>query len=328
MPNKFSIILPVRNGGGYVKECVNSILAQTYREFDLIVLDNCSTDGTREWIESLQHPAIRLYPSAVSLSMEDNWARAATVPKHEFMTLIGHDDLLFPDYLEEMDRLITQHPDASLYQAHFTYIDAGGKLVRHCKPMKAILQADEFLEAEILQTLDSTGTGYMMRSSDYDAAGGISGLYPRLIFADYELWMKLIRKGYMAVTPATCFSYRLHDSVSKLTNGEDYQQAFGRYMHFLHSLQGDAKIAAVIDKHIKKMLLYFCKSLSHRLLKTPGSIRKTSVADFVRECKSYAAMLIPAQTFSPLLKPSILAAVCLDNPVGLKIFRLYKRLKG
>ena len=50
---KFSIILPVRNGGEYVKDCVRSILSQTVDEFDLIVLDNCSTDGTVEWINSL-----------------------------------------------------------------------------------------------------------------------------------------------------------------------------------------------------------------------------------------------------------------------------------
>src|SRR5258708_17690386 len=114
--NKYSIILPVRNGGEYVKECVKSILSQTYPHFNLLVLDNCSTDGTLEWILSLQDKRIIIYPSKAPLNIEQNWARIASVPKNEFMTCIGHDDILLPGYLEEMNSLIQKHPGASLYQ--------------------------------------------------------------------------------------------------------------------------------------------------------------------------------------------------------------------
>ena len=117
---KYSIILPVRNGGEYVKECVHSILSQTLNDFNLIVLDNCSTDGTLQWIQSLHDERIIIYPSNKPLTIEENWARIKEVKKNEFMTLIGHDDLLCTDYLETMEALIAQHPSASLYQTHFT----------------------------------------------------------------------------------------------------------------------------------------------------------------------------------------------------------------
>ena len=64
---KYSIILPVRNGGHYVKICVDSILAQTYTDFNFIVLDNCSTDGTLEWLLSLNDSRIKVIPSQKSL---------------------------------------------------------------------------------------------------------------------------------------------------------------------------------------------------------------------------------------------------------------------
>ena len=60
---KFSIILPVKNGGEYVKECVNSILSQSLQDFNLIVLDNCSIDGTLEWLRSLEDVRIKIIPS-------------------------------------------------------------------------------------------------------------------------------------------------------------------------------------------------------------------------------------------------------------------------
>ena len=107
---KYSIILPVRNGGSYVRECVNSILAQTLDDFNCIILDNCSTDGTSEWIASLNDPRIISHRSDRSLTIVENWSRVRDVPKNEFMTMIGHDDILDPDYLAVMDKLIGKHP--------------------------------------------------------------------------------------------------------------------------------------------------------------------------------------------------------------------------
>jgi glycosyltransferase involved in cell wall biosynthesis len=78
---KFTIILPVRNGGKYAKECVNSILAQTLNDFNLTVLDNCSTDGTLQWITALNDERIIIHPSSNPLSIEENWGRAKILLK-------------------------------------------------------------------------------------------------------------------------------------------------------------------------------------------------------------------------------------------------------
>ena len=61
MQSKFSIILPVRNGGEYVKECINSILAQSYMGFELLVFDNNSSDGTLEWLNSIDDKRRRVH---------------------------------------------------------------------------------------------------------------------------------------------------------------------------------------------------------------------------------------------------------------------------
>ena len=138
MPVKYSIILPVKDGGDYLKECVNSILNQTYPDFTLHVLDNFSTDGTNEWIRSLEDQRVKLYPSDKPLTIEENWSRIKNVEKNEFMTMIGHDDILHRHYLREMDHLIAAHPTASLYQTHYNYIDKDGKVSRNCLPLDEV----------------------------------------------------------------------------------------------------------------------------------------------------------------------------------------------
>src|SRR6187397_241528 len=91
---QFSVVLSVRNGWPYIKECVESILAQTYPHFDLHVLDNQSTDNTLPWLKTLKDGRIRLSTSTDDLSIVESWARVKDVAKQEYMTLIGHDDTL------------------------------------------------------------------------------------------------------------------------------------------------------------------------------------------------------------------------------------------
>jgi glycosyltransferase involved in cell wall biosynthesis len=325
---KFSIILPVRNGGLYVKDCVQSILSQSVTDFDLQVLDNSSTDGTLEWLQSLGDPRIRIYPSPGPLSIEENWGRILSIPKNEFMTMIGHDDLLHPLYLQEMNGLISAYPEASLYQSHFRYIDQHGGFVRHCLPMDRIQYAHEFLACQFSRTMDSMGSGYMMRSAHYDRLGGMPTGYPNLIFADYELWVNLIRLSYKATALRECFSYRLHANLSRTTNGMLYQSAFGKYMEFIKMLiPADDSIREVVERYGKDMLYYFCEALSHRLLKTPVRLRQVSVSEFIKKCKCYAEEIIPGQDFQPLQKFRIRIADRLDRSfMSRNIFYLYKKL--
>jgi glycosyltransferase involved in cell wall biosynthesis len=325
---KYSIILPVHNGGTLVKQCVNSILTQSYRDFNLLVLDNNSTDGTLEWISSLEDDRIKIFPEKEPLGIEGNWGRIKNISKNEFITLIGHDDILHPNYLEEMELLIKKHPSASLYQAHYSFINAAGDFKRHCMPMDEIQYGHEFLACQLARTMDSMGTGYMMRSKDYDELGGIPTDYPNLIFADYQLWVQLSLKNYKATTDKVCFSYRVHDSVSKLTNGEQYQVAFEKYVYFMAALtKENEQVKRVVDKYGYDMLMYFCESLSHRLLKTPLSSRKIKVDTFIAKCRSYAAVLIPGQEFEPGDKFRISLAGKLDsNLIGRSVFNIYKKL--
>jgi glycosyltransferase involved in cell wall biosynthesis len=327
---QFSIILPVRNGGTFVKECVNSILNQSFSDFNLIVLDNCSTDGTPEWIESLNDKRIVVYRSERPLTIEESWGRIKDIPKNEFMTMIGHDDLLHPHYLQEMDNLIARHPEAGLYQTHFSFIDGKGAEIRPCQPMDEVQTVPEFLACQFARTIDSTGTGYLMRSVDFDTAGGMPATYPNLIYADFALWVTLMDRRYKATSLQNCFSYRLHQSVSRTTNGMVYTEAFFNYLQFLKEFRrGRPLVESVINRYGKSFLLYCCESLSHRLLKTPLANRSLKVSDFVKKCEQIAADLIPGQNFQPLSVRRIKFARLLDASfLGRELFNLYKKLVG
>ncbi|MFT3679333.1 MAG: glycosyltransferase [Ferruginibacter sp.] len=325
--NKFSIILPVRNGGEYLKECVKSILAQTLQDFNFIVLDNCSTDGSAEWLESLQNEKIIIYKADKSLSIEENWGRIVDVPKNEFITLIGHDDILYPDFLETINSLILQYPDASLYHTHFNFINAESGIIRRSKPMKHRYTGNELLQGLLTLAVDSMGTGYVMRSTDYDKQGGIPVRYPSLLFADFELWLKLARINYEVVSERTCFAFRVHQSTTTTSKDAQLHKALGIFVNFLAGLKADEKDAAIIRQHAPAFLLTYASSYSNRLLRTPLELRgNVKVKDYVKETRNFAALLGLGTEYKPEKKMLIKIAMVIDSNFFLrKIFLAFKK---
>jgi glycosyltransferase involved in cell wall biosynthesis len=324
---KFSIILPVKNGGEYVKECVQSILSQSYSDFNLHILENCSTDGTAEWLQTLKDGRIVIIPSETSLSIEENWARILSIQRNEFMTIIGHDDLFDANYLQVMHDLINQYPDASLYQTHFRFIDAKGNFLKKCKPMDEKQTAAEFLHTLFIDSIDTTGTGYITRSKDYNAVDGIPS-YPNLLFADHALWIKLTALKYKATASKECFLYRLHENLSKRSDAVKYINAFYSYLDFLVELRTSSQnVSIIIENYITSYIQYYCRSLAHRLLKTPDSERNgMTVSGFINNCIKYNNLLTDEAELLPLKQFNIRFAKFIDsNSITRKLYLLFRR---
>lgn len=329
MPKKkYSIILPLRTGGEYVKECINSILSQTMADFDLVILIHDCTDGTLEWLATLKDERIVVYNENGIDGIIGNWNRIKTIPRNEFMTIIGYDDKFAPDYLAIMDVLIRKHPQASLYQTHFNYIDNGGNIIQQCKSMPESETAPDFLKNFLLNKVDIMATGFMMRSLDYDALGGIPN-YPNLLFADLELWYRLTAVHYKATSAEQCFFFRLHQSTTKISSDDKYLMAYERMIFFLQELKNDeGPSAKVISEHSIAFIQYYCRSLSHRLLRTPNALRKgLSVAELTRRSKKYADLLVPGNDYDPNADFKVKLAKIIDlNPVSRKLFLFFKKI--
>jgi len=311
---KFSIVIPVRNGGEYFKSCVKSILSQTVSDFNLEILDNCSEDDTVEWLESINDKRIRIYLSDKPLRIEDNWKRIVSIPKNEFMTFFGHDDLLDSNYLATMDQLIKKHPSASVYQVHFRYIDSEGKVIRSCKPMDEIQTAPECL-AFFFNNMYELSIGHVVRSKDYDIIGGIPS-YPNLLFADLELWIKLIENNYKATAMEECCSYRIHlASTTKSSSTLSYYYAFNRLLNFFSDLKSKNPLyASILSRYGLDFLKLYCKSLAHHLLRIPKKNRQgVTVSNFILNYKRSIDELIPGNDYQPSKISSIRLAEKIDN---------------
>lgn len=257
----FTLIVPSYNGGDYLKECIHSLLAQEYDGFEVAVLDDGSTDGSLQWLQSINDPHLKLYP-AQHLGIVGNWGRAVQLPKLEFLTIVGQDDQLDANYCRVMARLIKRHPDAGLYHAHFRFIDKKGKLIRACGPLPERETAAEYISALYARNRDTYGTGYLMRSARYDAIGGIPH-YEKLLYADDALWITMMHRSYKAIAPEECFSCRLHStSTGASAPWQSWLAGMKEYIPFLKRIASeDPAFAAALQKYAPFYFMHNCRAL-------------------------------------------------------------------
>ncbi len=325
---RFSVILPVKNGGEYVKLCVKSILGQSLPDFSLDVLDNCSSDGTLEWLQKLNDPRINIHLSDIPLTIEENWSRILHLPMNEFMTFLGHDDLLDSNFLEEMDSLIKKHPNASFYQAHFRYINEQGNCIRSCKPMDEEQKASAFL-AFFLSGMGELSIGQVIRSKDFVEVGGIPN-YPNLLYADFELWMRLLHRGYRASLHTECCSYRIHGSSTTTSSSKlKYYYAYLRLLDYFISLkERKNEFGEIFRKYGLNFFKTYCQVVSHHILQVPHSEREGVRVQFIlKEFKERIDLLIPGNDFLPEEIRSIRLGGIIDNTFFLhNLFLMFKKV--
>jgi glycosyltransferase involved in cell wall biosynthesis len=256
----FTVAVPTHRGGDYLKLCIESILGQTWGDFRLEVLENASEDGSVEWLSGLRDSRLRVWPSKEPLGIEANWQRLLELPKAKYLTIVGHDDVLDRQFLESVGDLIRRYPDATIYQTHFRLIDETGKTIRSCRPMPSRETAPEFLASRLASIRDSYGTGYVMRSTDYERVGGIPP-FPQLLFADDALVLRLAQNSWKATSPEERFSYRSHSgSVSWRPAVEPALNAFEQYLGLVLSLAAsDTALASVLSRYLRGYVIYYCR---------------------------------------------------------------------
>ena len=117
-----SVVTPVYNSAKYIRECIESVLGQTYRHFEYVVMDNCSTDRTLEIVRGYaeRDPRIRVLAAEEFVGPDPNANRAvrAIDPASRYVKIVHADDWLFPECLERMVGLAEANPSVGVVSAY------------------------------------------------------------------------------------------------------------------------------------------------------------------------------------------------------------------
>lgn len=212
-----SVLMPAYNAERYVAEAVQSILDQTFTDFELIVIDDGSTDSTRAILERFTARDSRIH-----LSSRANRGVAATrneclaLSRGEFIAVLDSDDVALPDRLARQLKYLDDHPDCLALGSRALIIDPEGD------PL------DEWFIETSHEAIDAKNIGsgisaichssVLMRRADVLAVGGYRD--EAVPAEDLDLWLRLAEHGRLANLPETLTKYRVHDGgISRANDG-------------------------------------------------------------------------------------------------------------
>jgi glycosyltransferase involved in cell wall biosynthesis len=109
-----SICIPTFNAARWIQVCLESALAQTYPSLEILIVDDGSTDETVELVRSIDDERIRLMVNEQNVGLAQNWNRCIEMSRADFIKLLFHDDLLYPDCVEKMMQLLLSHEHVGL----------------------------------------------------------------------------------------------------------------------------------------------------------------------------------------------------------------------
>jgi len=214
-----SVVLPVRNGAADLPKAMDTILAQTFTDFELIVVNDGSTDGTAAVLDAIRDPRVRLvHQESTGLARALN--RGISLARGRYIARQDHDDWAKPTRLEKQVAFMEANPDCALVGT-CAEIWVGNQPTERVHDFPA---EDAALRFELLFNNPFVHSSVMMRKSALDAVGGYSTDPARQPPEDYELWSRLARRYKVANLPERLTIYREVPNSQSRTGPNPFQQ--------------------------------------------------------------------------------------------------------
>lgn len=120
MSPRFSVLLPTRNGGAFIADCIHSVLHQDFDSFELVVSDNANDDATPAVLAGISNARLKVVRQPVKLPVQENWNAALAAAQGDYFLMLGDDDYLAPDTLRRLDSILSSYcdPDCILFNGY------------------------------------------------------------------------------------------------------------------------------------------------------------------------------------------------------------------
>jgi glycosyltransferase involved in cell wall biosynthesis len=215
---RVSIGLPVFNGERFLKQTIAALLRQTYRDFELVIADNASTDRTREICldAAARDGRVRYVGSATNRGATWNFNRAFTLTTGEYFKWSAYDDLCEPEFVEQGVGALDADRAAVLAYPRTRLIDEDGLFVRDHEDGLALPQPSPHERlAALVPALGYAHPAYGVIRADALRRTRLLGTYPS---SDYVLLAELALLGTFVELPDRLFLRRIHPQMSRIVN--------------------------------------------------------------------------------------------------------------
>jgi len=201
-----SVVITTRNRLEWLKQCLASALTQSGAEFEVIVVNDASEDGTREWLDRLKKPRVSIFHNNTCAERSASRNLALAQARGAYVMFLDDDDLLWPGALKALSDALRAHPEAvAAVGARQAWFVKERYRRREPHPRRKLVRN---IFSEVLFGWCVTGGQALLRSGEVKRAGGFDVSLNRC--EDRDLWQKLTVTHPVAFIPDTVLTYRVH----------------------------------------------------------------------------------------------------------------------
>jgi glycosyltransferase involved in cell wall biosynthesis len=220
---KVSVLIPTYNYAHFLDETIQSVLDQTFTDFELIIVDNCSTDNTAEVVQKyLADTRVLFYRNETNIGLVGNWNKCLEYAKGEYIKCLCADDKFHPQLLEKFVAVMDQHTELAIVSS---YTEIFGRNSRIRKPpfegqvngqtaRESLIKSSNWLYAP---------TASMFRKISVEKVGNFNPALYRT--TDKEFFLRLLTTGDCYIIPEALSSIRSH-SGSATTNAQKKEKEY------------------------------------------------------------------------------------------------------
>ncbi|MBB4522297.1 glycosyltransferase family 2 protein [Rhizobium leguminosarum] len=225
-----SVIIPTYNRSSFIGEAIDSVLRQTFGDFELIVIDDGSTDGTGEIVRGFEDNRL-LFIQQKNAGRSAARNRAIEIARGRYIAFLDSDDTYLQDKLERQVEFMEKHPEIGMIYTSAKCIDAEGNILKNHVYIASV-SGQIYHQVAFFRPVTITLPTVMLRREVLDTVGGFDEEMER--FEDTDLWRRVSKRYEVgALTYSTCL-LRTHDDNTLRT-------------------QNPVKIANAIEYYVEKI---------------------------------------------------------------------------
>jgi glycosyltransferase involved in cell wall biosynthesis len=210
-----SVCVPAYRAARFIGATIESVLAQTLGDFELVVVDDASPDGTADVVSGFSDGRIRLERNEENLGLAGNWNRTVGLARARYVKVLCDDDTLRPTCLASQVEVMESQPDIALVAGRRDVVDEEGRILlagRGLAGLEGRIEGRRAIRAAVRAGTNVFGEPVcvLMRDGLVKACGPFSGLRPYMIDLDY--WCRMLRYGPLFAQPGTVGAFRVVDT--------------------------------------------------------------------------------------------------------------------
>jgi glycosyltransferase involved in cell wall biosynthesis len=317
---KVSVCIPTFNTARYLPEAIDSVLDQSFSDYELVVYDDASTDDTSRVMERYRSTKVVYVRFDTNLGQAGAWNHCVSLARGEYVALLHADDRYLPGFLEDRVSTLDRHRNVGLAFGPVMLIDQNGIAVgeKHVSTHSFLAPAPEFLKTLLLDCVIYPPS-VVVRRCCYEIIGPFND--DHFWGIDWEFWLRLSMRYTVAYSASITAAYRVHSASATptaLSTARTARDGFEVLEQVFREINQTPQLAAYAAYRRPAFHAFALRTLSHA-----GFMCERRFLPAARMHLRYALKADPT-----LLSRPTVWALCLSSYFGPWLYRTFRALRG